>query len=226
MTDHDPFSPGAVRAAYDAVAREYAERFGDDLAHLPLDRAMLDAALAVAPEGRGWVLDAGCGPAPVAAYLTGPGRRLVGVDLSCAMLAAAGQRVPGLSRAQGDLRRLPLRTGSCALAVAYYSLQHVHRSDLRPALGELQRVLADGGVLLAATHLGMGDVVTDDFIGHRVDPVGGALYARDGFVAALTAAGFTVEDERQRDALPHEHDTRRIYLLCRRDGGVRPVSRR
>ncbi|HZM29698.1 MAG TPA: class I SAM-dependent methyltransferase [Acidimicrobiales bacterium] len=226
MTDHDPFSPGAVRAAYDAVAREYAERFGDDLAHLPLDRAMLDAALAVAPEGRGWVLDAGCGPAPVAAYLTGPGRRLVGVDLSGAMLAAAGQRVPGLSRAQGDLRRLPLRTGSCALAVAYYSLQHVHRSDLRPALGELQRVLADGGVLLAATHLGMGDVVTDDFIGHRVDPVGGALYARDGFVAALTAAGFTVEDERQRDALPHEHDTRRIYLLCRRDGGVRPVSRR
>jgi len=226
MTDHDPFSPGAVRAAYDAVAREYVERFGDDLAHLPLDRAMLDAALAVAPEGRGWVLDAGCGPAPVAAYLTGPGRRLVGVDLSGAMLAAAGQRVPGLSRAQGDLRRLPLRTGSCALAVAYYSLQHVHRSDLRPALGELQRVLADGGVLLAATHLGMGDVVTDDFIGHRVDPVGGALYARDGFVAALTAAGFTVEDERQRDALPHEHDTRRIYLLCRRDGGVRPVSRR
>jgi SAM-dependent methyltransferase len=226
MTARDPFSPGAVRAAYDAVAGEYVARYGDDLYRLPLDRAMLDAALAAAPAGGGWVLDAGCGPAPVAAYATGPGRRLVGVDLSGAMLAAAGARVPGLGRAQGDLRRLPLRSGSCVLAVAYYSLQHVHRSDLRPALGELHRVLAEGGVLLAATHLGEGDVVTDDFIGHRVAPVGGALYARDEFVAAVTAAGFTVEDERQRDALPHEHDTRRIYLLCRRDGGVTPASRR
>jgi ubiquinone/menaquinone biosynthesis C-methylase UbiE len=226
VTPADPFSPRAVREAYDAVAGEYVKRFGDDLAELPLDRAMLDAALAAAPTGGGWVLDAGCGPAPVAAYLTPSGRRLAGVDLSGAMLAAAGERVPGLGRTQGDLRRLPLRSGTCALAVAYYSLQHVHRSDLPAALGELHRVLADGGVLLAATHLGDGDVVTDDFIGHRVDPVGGALYARDEFVGAVAAAGFAVEDERQRDALAHEHETRRIYLLCRRAAGVNPASRR
>jgi hypothetical protein len=58
----DPFSAGAVRRAYDDVAVDYADAFGDDLARLPLDREMLDAALAVA-DGHGWVLEAGCGPA-------------------------------------------------------------------------------------------------------------------------------------------------------------------
>lgn len=51
----DPFSAVAVSKAYDAVAVDYALQFGDDLDRLPLDRALLDAAVDVAPSG--WVLD-------------------------------------------------------------------------------------------------------------------------------------------------------------------------
>jgi len=57
----DPFSAVAVSRAYDAVAVDDARQFGDDLHRLPLDRALLDAAVDVAPSG--WVLEAGCGPA-------------------------------------------------------------------------------------------------------------------------------------------------------------------
>jgi hypothetical protein len=78
--------------------------------------------------------------------------------------------------------------------------------------------LNDDGVLVVATHLGDGDVVTDEFLGHRVNPVAGALYRREELIGLLTATGFRVEDERQRGPLPHEYDSRRIYLLARGGG--------
>jgi SAM-dependent methyltransferase len=202
-----------VRGAYEAAAGDYAVAFGDDLADLPLDREMLDAALAAAPAG-GWVLESGCGPAPAAAHLGEQGRRWLGVDLAGAMLTVAGRRVPALRRAQADLRRLPLRAGCCALAIAYYSLQHMPRPDLAPALAEHRRVLAQGGVLVLSAHLGEGDVLVEEFLGHRVR-LPGRLHSRDELVAAVTGAGLTIEVERQRGPLPHEYASQRLYLLAR-----------
>ena len=61
-------SSDQVRAAYDEVASEYANRISDELAGKPLDRALLDVfAQHVGPGPR--VCDAGCGPGHVARYL-------------------------------------------------------------------------------------------------------------------------------------------------------------
>jgi SAM-dependent methyltransferase len=202
-----------VRGAYEVAAPEYAAAFGDDLADLPLDREMLDAALAAAPAA-GWVLESGCGPAPAAAYLGERARSWLGVDLAGAMLGVAARRVPSLRLAQADLRRLPLRAGCCALAIAYYSLQHMPRADLGPALAEHRRVLAPRGVLALSAHLGEGDVLVEEFLGHRVS-LPGCLHGRDELVAAVTGAGFTVEIERQRGPLHHEYASQRLYVMAR-----------
>jgi ubiquinone/menaquinone biosynthesis C-methylase UbiE len=212
----DPFSPSSVRRAYDAVAADYARAFGDDLDRLPLDRTMLDAAVEAAPPG--WLLEAGCGPAPAARHIGDRAARLLGLDLSAAMLGVARARQPGLPLVQGDMRRLPLRDGFCGAVVAMYALHNVPRGQLPRALGEIRRVLVSAGVLLVATHLGVGDVVVEEFLGHRVDPVGGALYGDDEVREAVTAAGFAVEREERRTALAHEHPGERIYLLVRRGG--------
>jgi ubiquinone/menaquinone biosynthesis C-methylase UbiE len=209
----NPFSIEAVRAAYDAVAGEYADVFGDDLARLPVDRTMLDKALTAA--GRdAWVLDLGCGPAPAAGHLAGRASRLLGIDLSRAMLTAAGDRVASLRRTQADMRRLPLQAGSCGLVIAYYSLQHLERNDLGLALAEIHRVLRRDGWLLVATHLGEGEVLIDEFLGHRVTTFAGAFHRREELLGLLAASGFRLEDECQREPLPHEYDSRRIYLLA------------
>ena len=50
-----------IRAGYDAVAAEYAERFAGELAHKPLDRELL-GRFADEVRGRGLVYDLGCGP--------------------------------------------------------------------------------------------------------------------------------------------------------------------
>jgi ubiquinone/menaquinone biosynthesis C-methylase UbiE len=210
----DPFAREAVGAAYDAVAADYMAAFGDDLDGLPLDRAMLDRAEDGSPSA-GAALDVGCGPGSVGAYLSARGRRVVGLDLSHAMLgiAASGS---GLAPVQADVCALPARDEAFALAVAYYSLQHVPRDRLREVLDELHRVLRPRGVLLVATHLGEGEVLTSEFLGHEVGTFAGALYSRHEIEQKVTRSGFDVESVQEREALAHEYPSRRIYLLARR----------
>jgi ubiquinone/menaquinone biosynthesis C-methylase UbiE len=213
----EPFSVDAVRQAYDVVAVDYTAAFGDDLSRLPLDRDMIDKAFASAP-GDGWVIEAGCGPAPAASYLADRASRLLGADLSGAMLEIAAARCPQIRPLQADVRRLPLRDGSCTLVIAYYSLQHLPRADLGATLVELRRILGDAGVLVLAMHLGAGDVYMDEFLGHRVSTVAGCFYSREELIGSLTTAGFWIEHEAQRGPLPHEYDSQRIYLVARRAG--------
>jgi ubiquinone/menaquinone biosynthesis C-methylase UbiE len=201
-----------VRAAYDAVAPEYVDAFGDDLDRLPLDRAVLDRALHLGGD-RGRGLDLGCGPGDVGRYLLDRGVPVVGLDLSTAMLLAARSRA-GLFPVRADMRELPFADGSFSLAVAFYSLQHVARAQVGIALREVRRVLVPDGVVVVAAHLGEGDVCTTEFLGHQVAPVGGALYGRGEIVRALTWAGFSVDAEHQRGPLTHEYPSQRIYLVA------------
>lgn len=85
--DVTPFSTEALRGAYDAVAADYATAFEDDLARLPIDREVMDAAFA-APGGDGWVVEAGCGSTLAASHLSDRAPRVLGVDLSAAMLTS------------------------------------------------------------------------------------------------------------------------------------------
>lgn len=209
------FGAATVRAAYDTVAEAYTEAFGHDLEALPVDRAMLEH-LAVRTATNGVVLDLGCGPAPAAGHLSELGAEAVGADLSTAMLRQARGRLPSLPLVQADMRQLPFRGEAFDGAVAYYCIQHVARSELPGVLEEVRRVLDSGGSVLVATHLGQGEVVVEDFLGHRVEPFGGTLFGRDELAALLEAAGFYIEVEERRGPLAHEADTERIYLLARR----------
>ena len=218
----DPFSPHAVRAAYDAVAEDYESAFGDDLANLPLDRAMLEAAADTVAPG-GIALDLGCGTGVAGVRVADRGVPTIGVDLSAGMLAVARARSQ-LPVAQADMRQLPFGAGAMALVIAFYSIQHIPRPGVTAALSEVARVLRPGGWLLVAAHLGAGEVVSEEFLGHDIDPVGGALYSRPEITDQLVAAGFTLERAEERSTWPTS--TRRNASTCspavRRDA---PASR-
>lgn len=211
----DPFATATVRRAYDTAAQAYADAFGGELAHLPFDRAMLTAAVE-ALDRDGLVIECGCGPASASAFLEGTGFRRAALDLSYQMVRLAAQRVHGLAVLQGDVRRLPLRNGSASLLVAFYVIQHLARQDLPDVFAGFARVLAPGGRILLATHLGEGHVEIDDFLGHRIDPMGGAFHTIDEVHALLAGAGFDISLERQRRPVPGEFDTQRLYVLATR----------
>src|SRR5262245_46377279 len=102
-----------IRACYDAVAREYADRFVGELAHKPLDRELL-SRFASDVRGRGQVYDLGCGPGQTTAFLHGCGVAVRGLDLSAKLVLEARQRHPAVEFEQGDMLALPLADASLA----------------------------------------------------------------------------------------------------------------
>src|ERR1700691_6474178 len=70
-----------TRASYDAIATDYAERFREELAARPLDRAMLAGfAEMVLASNAGPGADIGCGPGRVTGYLNDLGLPVVGIE--------------------------------------------------------------------------------------------------------------------------------------------------
>lgn len=202
-----------VRGSYDTVAEEYLERIGDELAHKPVDRALL--WVVVAEAAGGVVADLGCGPGHVAGWLAGHGAEVVGIDLSPRMVELARREHPKAEFRTGDLLDLPARDGEFAAAVALYSVIHLEPGELAPAFAEMRRVLRPGGFLLVSFHLGTEVRRLDEWWGHQVD-VDFHFLQTDAVVAHLIAAGFAVEARLEREGLPEEAPTRRGYLLARR----------
>jgi SAM-dependent methyltransferase len=214
----DPFDAAAVRAAYDVTAEEYAEAFADDLLGLPLDREVLDS-VAERIGGSSLVLELGCGPGQVGKYLSERGFRVVGLDISFQMLLVARRRTGNRTLVCGDMRSTPFGSESFSGVVAFYSIHHLPRSVLQSVLAEIRRVLRPAGQFVVATHLGESEVYSSEFLGHQIETVGGTLYGNDELVEALQNNSFLVEDVRYRDPLPHERQSKRIYLMSRLSGG-------
>ncbi|MEU3791630.1 class I SAM-dependent methyltransferase [Streptomyces fructofermentans] len=97
------------------------------------------------------VLDLGCGTGRDAAHLHAAGRRVVGADLSEAMLAHARVHHPGPRYVRGDLRGFALGEGVFDAVVCLDSaLLNCHgNDDLDGCLASCRRALAPGGVLVA-----------------------------------------------------------------------------
>ena len=151
----EPEFVGATRASYDAVAADYAERFRDELAVRPVDRAILAAfAELVRTAGRGPVADIGCGTGRVTAHVSDLGLPVFGVDLSPGMIAAARRSHPGLRFEVGSMLALDLPDGALGGILAWYSTIHIPDERLPGVFTEFGRVLAPGGHLLLAFQAG------------------------------------------------------------------------
>ena len=102
------------------------------------------------------VLDLGCGAGTdllIAAQMTGPGGRVVGVDMTSAMLerAAASAREMGLDTVEVHeslIEALPLEDGSVDLVISNGVIDLVPDKDA--VLDEIDRVLRPGGRLQLA----------------------------------------------------------------------------
>jgi SAM-dependent methyltransferase len=206
-----------IRACYDAVAREYAQRFAGELAHKPLDRELL-ARFASEVRGRGEVYDLGCGPGQTTAFLHACGVRVRGLDLSPELLREARQRHPGIDFEPGDMLALPLADASLAGVIAFYAIVHLAPAGLRRALAEVHRVLRPGGLLLLAFHVGEGSVHVEEFLGRSVS-LDFVLFTPQFVTGEVVRAGFVAVEVIERDPYPDvEYPSRRAYLFARKPG--------
>jgi SAM-dependent methyltransferase len=204
-----------IRAAYDAVAGEYAARFADELADKPLDRELLDRFVRVTVPG-GTIYDLGCGPGQTTAFLASCGANVRGLDLSPALLVEARRRHPSLEFVEGDMLALPVEDGHAAGIVAFYSLVHFSDAERHGAFREMARALHGGGILLVAFHIGDDAVRIDEFLGKPV-VLEFTFLQPARVVAELERAGFRDVDVVERDHYPDvEYPSRRAYVFARK----------
>jgi ubiquinone/menaquinone biosynthesis C-methylase UbiE len=93
-------------------------------------------------------LDIGCGEGRVSRDLRELGHRVVGVDQSPSMIAAAREADPEGEYVDADAAALPFEDGSADLAIAFMSLMDM--DDMPAGVRELARVLEPGGLFVAS----------------------------------------------------------------------------
>jgi SAM-dependent methyltransferase len=204
-----------VRAGYDAVAVEYAERLRSDLERQPLARALFAAfAELVRASGNERVADLGCGPGHVTAHLRGLGLAMSGIDLSPSMVEVARRAYPGVPFDEGSMSDLDWADGALGGIVAWYSIIHIPPDELPALFAEFRRVLAPGGYVLLAFQVGDERIRVERAYGravsldaHRLPP---DLVADSLARAGLPVVARLVREPNETEKVPQAH------LLARR----------
>jgi SAM-dependent methyltransferase len=206
-----------TRESYDAAADDYLVWIRGELAARPYDRAVL-SLFASSVSGR--VLDVGCGPGRISAFLAGLGVEVSGVDLSPGMVAAARRTHPDLRFEVGSMLSLDVPSGSLGGVVAWYSVIHVPDESLPAVLAEFHRVLGPGGLLQLAFQVGDEPLHLTEAGGHEVSL---DFHRRrpERVAADLESAGFEMRASLWRAAEPggaFPERTPQAYLLARKPG--------
>ncbi|MEO9323708.1 DUF480 domain-containing protein [Nocardioides sp. C4-1] len=205
-----------VRASYGAVASSYAESLIAGLDGLPFERWLLDRVAAHA--GTDPVVEVGCGPGHVTAYLAEAGADATGIDLTPEMVEEARRRYPDGVYEVGDLRSLmrPVNATGWAAVLGWYSLIHLGASELPAALEALVRPMRSDGWLVLALHSGAEVRHHDSWFDHEVD-LDFVFHEPADVVGLVTAAGLVDAEWYQRGPMAGRGEsTDRLYVVARK----------
>ncbi|MGW5360113.1 class I SAM-dependent methyltransferase [Actinopolymorpha pittospori] len=163
-----PADLDVVRDSYDRVADNYVHLLATtgmgDIRTQPWLKAAIDV-FADSVRGLGPVLDVGCGPGTVTAYLHEAGLDVSGVDLSPRMIEHAERLHPECSFAVSSSTELDLEPGSLGGILGWWSLFNLPREILPNVLTAFHDALVPGGHAIIATHVGDEDVARTEAYG-------------------------------------------------------------
>lgn len=182
----------AVQAAYDLWADEYNDEDPTTVLDEPFVLSMLE------PFSGCRILDLGCGTGRYLRRISRPDIQLIGLDLSCAMLARAKRKAitsSPLSLVQAMIGRLPFAPNSVDRVIAGLVLDHI--SELSAFFQETAAILRpDGRLLVSAVHPEMqhftGSAVRFSARG-REHATSGITHTVGSIIAAARGAGFFLE---------------------------------
>jgi SAM-dependent methyltransferase len=139
--------------SYDACAQAYDRKFDD----FPLYAPSRQEFAGLLTEGAR-ILDLGCGPGTMSAYLANLDRKFVleGFDLSPQMIATASRKVPGGRFWIHDLRALVNVERAYDALVASFCIVHLNDEETDELLGRLHQLCRKGSRLYLSWIEGVG----------------------------------------------------------------------
>ncbi|QFZ17592.1 class I SAM-dependent methyltransferase [Saccharothrix syringae] len=155
--------PLTAAELFDAVGRGYEEAFGRPPVVGEAVRLLLDRL----PE-HAHVLDVGSGTGrPAAEELTAAGHRVLGLDVSRAMVEIATEQVPGAEFVHADVRdwESPRRWDAVC---AFFPFLQMTRDEVAAVLGRIAGWLVPGGLLALVTVPMDVEDLEVPFLGHTV----------------------------------------------------------
>jgi ubiquinone/menaquinone biosynthesis C-methylase UbiE len=205
-----------IRSCYLVTAADYAQKTQGELSKKHLDTILLKA-FAEANKDTGLMADFGCGPGHITQFLFDQGvRNILGVDLSPEMLREAKSYHPDLDFEEGNLLALQYKDEHFRSAVAFYSLVHFVKEQMKTALREIYRVLAPSGEFLFCFHIGNDKLHYDTWFGHPVS-IDIHYHSLDEITSMTKDIGFTIVDAIVRDPyLNIEHPCQRGYIWAKK----------
>ncbi len=184
-------------ASEESVSFDRAADFYDRTRALPPEVAAEQTALLAAQVRDRLCLEIGVGTGRIALPLAGAGARVVGIDLSAAMLDRLRAKDPGRTAPvlRADATALPFATASFGAALACHVLHLV--ADWVAVVDELVRVVEPGGVLLVSRGAPRDGLLAElnarIRAGAGAAPRRGSLDHLDELDAHLSGRGATVE---------------------------------
>ena len=172
------------------MAERYIELFGSIAEVHVDDLALINRHLAIRPGGT--VLDVGCGPGHITAYLNSLNVDATGIELVPEFIAHARATYPDSCFELGSFRQLAVPDRTIAGMLVWYSLIHVPPGELDEVLAELRRALALGAKLV------VGFFVGDEVAAFEHKVVTAYYWPIDQLAARLHRAGFTEVERQQR----------------------------
>ena len=131
-----------LSAGWEAEARRWIE-WARAPGHDSYWRFHRDQFLDLLPAPGRLTLDIGCGEGRLARDLKALGHRVIGIDSSPSLVAAAKASDPAMDVRLADATALPLDDACADLAIAFMSLQDI--DEMPAAIAEAARTLAPGG---------------------------------------------------------------------------------
>ncbi|MCZ0982497.1 class I SAM-dependent methyltransferase [Streptomyces diastatochromogenes] len=214
-----PADLDVVRESYDRVADNYADMVVNtgvgDIRRHPWLKAAVDA-FADSVGDSGPVLDVGCGPGTVTAYLAERGLDVSGVDLSPRMIDHARRLHPECRFTVASATELDLPEASLAGVLGWWSLFNLPRAILPQVLAHFSRALKPGGHLLTATHVGDQDLLRTE--AYAVPSIRWTTHQwlPDHFVTLIHDSGLHPVAELRLPA--DEHTGPGVVVMARRPG--------
>lgn len=210
-----------VMNCYNLTAKEYAEKFLNELDGKPFDRNILDRFGDMLPAGSR-IYDLGCGSGQTTKYLADKGKhKLIGLDFSENAILLARQTFPEIEFHVDDMLASKMESNSAGGIAAFYSIVHFTYTEVEQAFKEWLRLLKPNSFCLFSFHVGEESIEVVDFLGVSGAKATWHFLDTDKILDIAERVGFKrVEAVVRYPYIGVEHESKRAYIILKKEGSA------